>query len=923
MRGAAWPAAGELYEREDELRLITGALAAAGAGRGSSLVVGGPIGIGKSALLDAAAAAATGAGAVVLRARAAATERTFPYGVVRQLLEPPPRELPDDAAHHTVMQTLTGVLDSIGADRPVVVLVDDLQWADQPSLRWLGYLARRLDRRRVLLVSTIPDGDPRPEPGLTYDVTAAAAGTLRPSPLGRDGIGAMAGAAFGGPVDERFVRACQEATAGNPLFLSTMLQCMVADALPPDAAYPAGVVTSGPSPLRERLVGRLRDRLVASLRWQPEAVRDTARALAILADEMDTELVGQVARLDRAGCAAAIRSLTGLGLLVRGGPGVLNPIVRDAVEGSMTPAEREATHLRAARLMFRAEQPPERVAAQLLAVMSPLDAWALVSLRAAAAGAAQRYEPETAARYLRRALLDCPWDSELRAHLLVDLAVVESALDQSSSVRHLAQALPLLPTVRERAAAVARIAPTVAGPDMLLDVLRQGETELRGDGGRDTDRELALRIEARLRYRRMQDPAAAVDAVTRLAGLGADPALDTPAERELVAVLLQSATDGVRLPAAEVARQANRILAAQPPFPEHVHTALPLLVSALFAADSVADAESWLEACVERSGDQGGDVSRGFLRIEQAVVALGRGDLGRAKALAVEAYDLADIDADETSGMYVAALALVAVEIRFRPLTDRILRRYRWERTDRFGMSSVLGMLRASLAVADGDLPAALSQLVETGRQWEDAGCLNPALYAWRTSVAQLQHRMGDTAAAHEQAEVAHAVAVAWGAPATLGRALRVRGLITEGRAAIGLLREARDVLTGSGNRLELARTRLLLGRRLEAAGDRAAAEELREGHLLARASGAWWLTSEAGPQADSQPSWPRPVENAALTRAERRVAELAADGHTNHEIAATLAVTSRAVEKHLTSSYRKLGVRGRAGLVKALRPST
>ena len=911
-------------------------------------MVAGPVGTGRSALLNAVAAMAARSDATVLWARAALMERTFAYGVARQLLEPALRDVPtagsekwiaeagpaartvpddhgsrldgigDGAADHVIMHRLTGFLSAIGAERPLVLLVDDLQWADQPSLRWLGYLARRIDRLPVLMVSTIPDGDPRTEPQLTYDVISAASATLRPDPLGPAAIRAMAEASFAGAVSEDFVRACRDATGGSPLFLTTMLQCMVADALPPEAAIPAGTAASRPSPLRERLVGRLRDRLVACLRSQPSAVRETARALAILADPVDIEFVSRVAGLDQAGCAAAIRSLTDLGLLVPGGPpSVLNPIVRDVVEGSMTPAERESAHLRAARMLFRAEQPPERVAAQLLSVVSPLDLWALVSLRSGAEQAARRSEPELAARYLRRALLDCPWDTELRAHLLVDLAVAESALDQSSSMRHLAQAVPLLPTLRERAAAVVRISPTVAGPELLTDVLRQAAAELD-----DGDRELAVHVEARLRYRRMQESSASADAVARLGTLGPDPALDTPAERELVAVLLQSATDGAGSTATQVARQAIRVLAAQPPFLEHVHTALPLLVSVLFAADSVAEVESWL-AAAERSGEHGGDVSRGLLRIEQAVVALGRGNLARAEALALEAYELADIDADETNAMYTAALASVAVEIRYRPLTERILRRYRWERTDRFGISSVLGMLRASLAVADGDLPAALSQLVETGRQWEDSGCLNPALYPWRTSVAQLQHRMGDTAAAIEQAERAHVAAVAWGAPATIGRALRVQGLVSQGRRAIGLLREARDVLSGSDNRLELARTRVLLGRRLQEGGNRAAAKELREGYRLAQECGAWWLTNEAGPNLDERAPGPQPVESAALTRAQRRVAELAADGRTNHEIAAVLEVTSRAVEKHLTSSYRKLGVPGRAGLVKALRPSS
>jgi DNA-binding CsgD family transcriptional regulator len=160
-------------------------------------------------------------------------------------------------------------------------------------------------------------------------------------------------------------------------------------------------------------------------------------------------------------------------------------------------------------------------------------------------------------------------------------------------------------------------------------------------------------------------------------------------------------------------------------------------------------------------------------------------------------------------------------------------------------------------------------------------------------------------------------LAARWGAPSALGRALRMRGSVTAGKAGIELLRESADVLSGSEDRLGMARTSILLGRRLITEDGQDGPKFLWQGQELATACGAGWLDTEPGPEpAGAEPSL---GARTALTRTENRVAGWVVRNLTNQEIAEKLGVSRRAVEKHLTNAYRKLGVDGRAGLAEAL----
>ena len=156
-----------------------------------------------------------------------------------------------------------------------------------------------------------------------------------------------------------------------------------------------------------------------------------------------------------------------------------------------------------------------------------------------------------------------------------------------------------------------------------------------------------------------------------------------------------------------------------------------------------------------------------------------------------------------------------------------------------------------------------------------------------------------------------------------MGHAARMRALVAPREHAISLLEDARTHFAASQARLELARCLTELGARRRAAGERRAARSiLRDAHDAAHACRATALCERARAELLLAGGRPRPATGAglgALTPAERRVADLAASGATNREIARRLYLSPKTIEMHLRSAYRKLDLRGRDGLATAL----
>jgi DNA-binding CsgD family transcriptional regulator len=232
-------------------------------------------------------------------------------------------------------------------------------------------------------------------------------------------------------------------------------------------------------------------------------------------------------------------------------------------------------------------------------------------------------------------------------------------------------------------------------------------------------------------------------------------------------------------------------------------------------------------------------------------------------------------------------------------------------------------MAEGRVAAHRGADARALAAFLAVGQLHGELLIVNPAVLPWRSEAALAAQRLGqrDRAAALVGEELR--LAERFGAPRAVGVARRAAGLVARGDDAVELLRSAVGVLAGCGARVEQARALADLGAAIRRGGHPARARPvLRDAVALADdvravavADAARAELRLAGGRAPRRAL--TPVER--LTPGERRVAELAAAGRSNRQIANALFVTVKAVEWHLGNAYRKLEVRGRSDLPRAL----
>jgi DNA-binding NarL/FixJ family response regulator len=900
-----------LLERRTELAEADRALRAGLAGTGSLAVVTGPPGVGKSALLREVSESATSMGARVLRADGTMAEQDVAYGVVQQLLQPlvagssdadralwfdgaarsvrrmfvdeswsiddPPRA----STRETVLRGLHSLVARVAEQAATVLVVDDLQWADAPSLRWLGYLAKRLDGARIVVLGVACDSCVPTDAALLGEIVTSAGYVLQPAPLSVDGVRDLAGEEFGEECAPEFARACHEVSCGFPASVLPVVRGLHAQDVRPLARHAPEV-----SERSQPLLCELR---MFQLSTQPDAVRDFARAMAVLDDLAEPDLVGALAGLDRVAYKSALQALDRIGLLA--GTSELrfaHTSVQLAVESAMTVTERTRMHRKAATLLHDAGHSAEHVADQLLQITFGYEHWEIDALRAAAGTALERAAGKAAARYLRRALLDSPADGGDRARLLVDLAGAERGFDLASSVRHLSQALQVLRRPAERAAAALWIPPALAAADQgLAALVHEVSAGLAAADPAGTYRDLALRLEARGRYLGLQDDGQLADATRRVADLAARPPVTTAAGRELVAVLVFAATVTSAVSATDV------------------------------AADAPPVAMSWLRSTADKARDQESAGVRALVDAEWATMLNATGQLGTARSLALGALTAADQTWPEAVALATATLADIALVTQDVELAEQVLATGR--ESDDLRVVVAHRMLRGLVDLARSRFAQALDRFLDCGNRLGRGGWTNPALCPWRIWAAAAHERLGDTGSARALAEQEHAAALVWDAHATSGRALRTLAALTRGGDGVDLLRTAVARLGSSADRIEHARALAMLGARLSQ-DDPTESRELfaRAERILAEYGAAW---TESVPENTVHGPVPRltTASRIVLSRTERMVAELVVDGWTNQRIADSLGVTRRAVEKNLTGVYRKLGVAGRAALAAAL----
>ena len=329
---------------------------------------------------------------------------------------------------------------NLSADGPLVLAVDDLQWCDSASLRFLAYLVRRLDAVPVLVVGTVRTGEQHADEELLAELVARARrgrGPARPRSRPRRPP-TWCERRLGGPVSPLFVAACHRTTSGNPLLLRQLLRGLEADGVRPDAAHADSVVAVGSRAVSSMVLMRLR-RL-------PSRRADVARAAAVLGDGAALPVVagaGRAAggrdrgrRWPRSPAAEIVKDEQPLAFV--------HPLVRDAVYRDLPAAERGAApRAAAARCCGPPAAADEQVAAHLLLAPSRGDAGTVEVLRGAARTAADRGASDSAVTYLRRALAELPGRGSCGATCSPSSGMLESLVDGAASAEHLLQAYAL------------------------------------------------------------------------------------------------------------------------------------------------------------------------------------------------------------------------------------------------------------------------------------------------------------------------------------------------------------------------------------------------------------------------------------------------------------------------------------------------
>jgi tetratricopeptide (TPR) repeat protein len=455
-----------LLDRDRELAALDELVAEAAAGSGRLVLIEGPAGIGKSGLLADLRERARPR-LHVLTARASELEREFAFGVVRQLFEAEVAERGEPAlagaaaagapvfgggpapegesgASFAALHGLYWLALNLAAERPLLLAIDDLHWCDRPSLRFLAYLARRLDGVPALVATTLRTGEPGTDKALLGEIAGdPATPALRPGPLGAAAVAELVRAELGAGADPAFCAACHAATGGNPLLLRQLLRTLEAEGVEPAANRVDAVRAVGPRAVASTVLLRL-----ARL---PAPAAAVTRAVAVLGEGAKLRAVAGLAGLDEGAVAEATGALVRAEILRPEPPlGFVHPLVRDAVYHELSPAERELQHERAARVLREHGAPAEQVAAQLLMAPPRGEPWVAELLEQAGGAAMRSGAVDSAVAYLGRALEEPP-ARERRDAVLLALGGAEAHTNGPAAIEHLQEVYARLPDPAARA----------------------------------------------------------------------------------------------------------------------------------------------------------------------------------------------------------------------------------------------------------------------------------------------------------------------------------------------------------------------------------------------------------------------------------------------------------------------------------------
>jgi DNA-binding CsgD family transcriptional regulator len=431
--------AGALIGRDSEMAVLGRLVREVAGGQGGCVLIEGEPGIGKSALARAALAEAADAGCEVFWGAGDELGESLPLlplldglrvrepsgnprrtTIVRLLRGEVAADRGTDVTAALAEQLLALVAEQCAA-RPTVLVVDDLQWADEATVALWLRLARAAQHMRLLLLATM-----RPVP-LREDLVAlrraAEATRLHLPGLSGAAVAELVAALTGGQPDDKLLRLADGA-AGNPLYVTELIAALARGSRLTVTEAGAAELASGPVPIS--LSAAIADRLG----FVAGPVREVLQAAALLGVEFAVPDLATVLRRNVAELVPAIEEACAVGVLTESGNGLgfRHPLIRTALYDEMKAPLRAAWHREAGRALAEAGAPADRVARQLLWAVrvpggtpEPMDEWMLGWL----AGTAEPLvgqAPQVAAELLRHAVASSPAGSKHYDRLVSGLA---------------------------------------------------------------------------------------------------------------------------------------------------------------------------------------------------------------------------------------------------------------------------------------------------------------------------------------------------------------------------------------------------------------------------------------------------------------------------------------------------------------------
>ncbi|MFC8595984.1 helix-turn-helix transcriptional regulator [Streptomyces atroolivaceus] len=934
-----------LLEPEGAGSFLWKSFEASAAGAGRLVVISGGVGSGKTTLQSELLHNAAGAGALTLSATAAPDEQEINAAVLDQLLANSPLPIDIPSGLGTVPSTQSafernsdwtavsrytqadtriprGFCDAflgLARERPLVITVDDLHYADDLSLKLILQLQLRIRFTRMMVILSQPDWLPQ-----TANMRLSARFARQPhfhfvqlQPMSRRAIGSALSESLDGAPSHDLPAQLHALGGGNPLLTTALID-----------DYLAGERDGRPA------VGPAYARAVHAFLDRPDIkLLETASAVAVLGDYGGTEMVAKLTGIDPDAVKGMMDALDLAGLLVRGK--VQHPSTRAAILGSLAPEARSTLHSKAAELKYWNAATPNEVASHLVAAGETPAAWAIPVLRHAAGQAMLSDDVQFATQCLELALSGSTDEDEQRAirQSLVHNTwrVNPSAVSAyGSSLREAAYEGTLdgpgcFALMRHalwhgdrktfvRTHQVLSALPTSIDPqtEAELHLAYQwhfgpvvGKAE-RGDSGTHAGSALWDRTAAGLMqiWRR-----------------GGDRTTDASAER-----ILQNC------------RLSDTSLEA-----------LAMAITALARSGNSERAERWCRQLLREADQRGAVTWHAMLDGLRASILLQRGEVAAAAERARASLDMLG---EHNWGVSIAQPLTVlllahiargsydeAAKVLRRPVPEAMLETV-----------GGLGYLRACghFYLATKRPLAAVSQFQKCQqlvRKWDATAA---SLVPWRSDLAEANLHLGNTAMARDLAKQQIDLSVDHD-PYGSGLALRVLAQASPPAERSALFGRAAECFQSLGDQLELDKT------------VRMADKALRTGTVPrgGRHTDQHWLPEQRGlaeqqklsargipaqgvgvGQVQAQ-SVPTPARGSAVTRAERaavpsakqteahdatvlseaeqRVAQLAALDHTNRQISSRLFITVSTVEQHLTRAYKKLGISGRGTLSKEL----